>query len=390
MYAQVHLKKNEERRIKAGHLWIFSNEILDSAGDPENGDLVEIFDSKNNFVGTGFYNRNSLIAVRILTDEKIEDLRELFRIRLNNSFDLRKRFYPQRNSFRMVFSESDFLPGLIIDKYNNTYVLQAYSYGMDKNITIISELLKEEFAAENIFTKNEEHFRKLEGLTAENSVFLGAMQKEIINDGSVKFEIDFEKGQKTGFYFDQSDNRFFIEGFVKDKKVLDGFCNAGGFGLHACMAGAASVTFVDSSAGEINNAENNYKLNGLQTESEFIVSDLFDYFEKCIEEKIQFDVVMIDPPAFAKNRKSVHVAKKGYERLNRLALQTVSENGFLITSSCSYHISEAEFLQIINQAASRTGKKIRQVYFNGASLDHPKLPAMPETGYLKFGLFFRG
>lgn len=390
MYAQVHLKKNEERRIKAGHLWIFSNEILDSAGDPENGNLVEIFDSKNNFAGTGFYNRNSLIAVRILSDEKIEDLKELFRIRLNNAFNLRKSFYPQRNSFRMVFSESDFMPGLIIDKYNNTYVLQVYSYGMEKNIGIIAEILRETFAAENIFTKNEEYLRKLEGLPAENTVFLGAMQNEIINDGAVNFEINFETGQKTGFYFDQSDNRFFIEKFAEGKRVLDAFCNSGGFGLHAARAGASSVTFVDSSSTEVENARKNFSLNELSAGSEFIVSDVFDYFEKCIELKMQFDVVMIDPPAFAKNRKSVHAAKKGYEKLNRLALQTVSENGFLITSSCSYHVSEAEFLQIINQAASRTGKKIRQVYLNGASLDHPRLTAMPETGYLKFGVFFKG
>ena len=388
MYAQVHLKKNEERRIKTGHLWIFSNEILDIAGEPGNGDLVEIYDSKNSFVGTGFYNRNSLIAVRILSDGKIEDLRELFRIRLNNAFNLRKSFYPQRNSFRLVFSESDFLPGLIIDKYNDTYVLQVYSYGMDKNIEIITEILREAYAAENIFTKNEEYFRNLEGLPAENTVFLGEIGKEIINDGSVNYEINFDKAHKTGFYFDQSDNRFFIEKFVTGKSVLDAFCYSGGFGLHAGKAGASSVAFVDSSSTELENARKNFSLNELTIRSEFIVSDVFDYFEKCIEEKIKFDVVMIDPPAFAKNRKSIHVAKKGYERLNRLALQTVNQNGFIITSSCSYHISEAEFLQIINQAASRTGKKIRQVYLNGASLDHPKLPAMPETGYLKFGVFF--
>lgn len=390
MYAKVHLKKNEERRIKSGHLWIFSNEILDIEGEPANGDLADIYDSKNNYLGTGFYNHNSLISVRILSGEKIEDLKELLRKRLIKAFDLRKSLYPDLNSFRMVFSESDFLPGLIIDKYNNTFVLQIYSFGMEKNIGLITGILEHELNAENIFTKNEEYFRKLEGLPVEDTIIKGSVKNEIINDGSVKYEIDFEKGHKTGFYFDQSDNRFFIEKLVNEKKVLDAFCNSGGFGLHAAKTGASSVTFVDSSNREIESAKGNFKLNEFSAAGEFIVSDVFEYLEKCIREGKFFDVVMIDPPAFAKNRKSVPVAKKGYEKLNRLALQVVDQNGFLVTSSCSYHISENEFVQIVTRAAEKTGIKIQQIYFNGASLDHPALPAMAETQYLKFGVFYKG
>jgi 23S rRNA (cytosine1962-C5)-methyltransferase len=356
-------------------------------GEAHNGELIELYDSKKNFIGSGFYNKNSLIAVRILSNKKIDDLKELFRKRINKAFDLRKSMYPERNSFRLVFSESDFLPGLIIDKYNNTFVLQVYSYGMEKNIGLIVEVLKDDLAAENIFTKNEEYFRKLEGLPIEDKIYLGEMKSEIINDGAVEFNIDFSKGHKTGFYFDQSDNRFFIERFVKGKKVLDAFCYSGGFGLHAARAGASSITLVDSSSKAIENAKQNFKLNELPAESEFIVSDVFDFFETCIREKKYFDVVMIDPPAFAKNRKSVPVAKKGYTKLNRLALQIVSENGFLVTSSCSHHISGDIFMEIVNQSALKAGRKIKQIYFNGASLDHPRLPAMPETGYLKFGIF---
>lgn len=384
---KVYLKKNEERRLKTGHLWIFSNEILDIEGDPGNGDIVGIFDSRQYFLGTGFYNRNSLIAVRILSYENITDLKELFQDRISSAFALRKHIYPERNSFRMVFSESDFLPGLIIDKYNSTCVMQIYSAGMEKNIGLLTAVLKDDFGAENIFTRNEEYFRKLEGLPAENKVYLGEMRKEIISDGSVKFEIDFEKGHKTGFYFDQSDNRFFIERFVKDRTVLDGFCNSGGFGLHAAKAGASSIAFVDSSSNEINNSRINFGLNKLLTTSEFIVSDVFNYLESCINENKYFDIVMIDPPAFAKNRKSVPAAKKGYERLNRLALKVLNKNGLLVTSSCSHHISENDFIQIINQAAAKSGKHIRQIYYNGASLDHPRLPSMSETAYLKFGIF---
>ena len=387
MNTKIYLRKNEERRIKAGHLWIFSNEISNISDDPQNGDLVAVFDSKNNFIGTGFYNKNSLIAVRILSDQKTGDLRAIFRERLTNALDLRKKLYPERNSFRLVFSESDFLPGLIIDKYNNSFVLQVYSFGIERNIDLLIEVLKEDFSAENIFTKQEEHFRLLEGLPVDNTVYLGEMKSEIISDGSVKYTIDFAAGHKTGFYFDQSDNRYYIERFVKGKSILDAFCNGGGFGLHAAKAGASSVTFVDSSSNEIENAGQNFRLNDLKAGSEFIVSDVFDYLESCINHNKQFDVVMIDPPAFAKSRKSVPVAKKGYERLNKLALQSVCEKGFLVSSSCSHHISEVDFIDSINRASIKAGRKIRLIYFNGASLDHPKIPAMPETEYLKFGIF---
>ena len=383
---KIFLKKNEERRIKTGHLWIFSNEIQSVENDIENGDLIDAFDSKNNFLGSGFYNKNSLISVRLLSKSKIEDLKSLFESKLNSAYELRKTFYPDRNSFRFVFSESDFLPGLIIDKYNDTFVLQVYSIGMEKNIDIICEILKDNFNAINIFTKNESYFRKLEGLPEEDKIYLGEMSSEIIDDGSIKFQIDFESSHKTGFYFDQSDNRFFIEKFVKDKTILDAFCNSGGFGLHAANAGATSVTFVDSSSSEIENAKNNFKLNNFNCQSEFAISDVFDFLERQIQNNAKYDIVMIDPPAFAKNKKSLPAAKKGYEKLNKLAMQCLHDDGYLVSSSCSYHLHTTDFIEIINSAAQKTSKKIQLIYFNEASLDHPKIPAMPETSYLKFAV----
>jgi len=387
MNAKIYLKKNEERRIKAGHLWVFSNEIAGTEGDPQNGDLTEVYDYKKNLTGTGFYNKNSLIALRLISSVKVDDLKVLFRTRLTSANELRKKLYPGRDSYRMVFSESDFLPGLIIDKYNSTFVMQVYSAGMEKNIDMLVDILKSDFSAENIFTKNEEYLRKLEGIDPEDNIYLGERKREMISDGLIKYEIDFEKGQKTGFYFDQSDNRFFIEKLAAGKTVLDAFCNSGGFGLHAAKAGAVSVDFIDSSANEIQSAENNFKLNELSCDSQFTADDVFDFLEKCINEKRKFDIVMIDPPAFAKNRKTVPVAKKGYERLNRLAIQSVKDNGFLVTSSCSHHIKSDEFLEIINNASIKTGRKIQLVQFNSASLDHPQIPSMPETTYLKFAVF---
>ncbi len=386
MQTKIYLKRNEERRILSGHLWVFSNEMEKIEGEPENGELVEILDSKNKFLGSGFYNKNSLIGIRLLSHKGITDLSFLIKEKIFAAYDLRKIIYPERKSYRLVFSESDFLPGLIIDKYNNTFVLQVYSFGMQKNIGIIVDILKNELGAENIFSKNESYFRKLEGLHEEDEIYLGKINEEIIEDGKLKYKINFT-GQKTGFYFDQGDNRFLMEIFCKGKKVLDAFCNSGGFGLHASSAGASSVTFVDSSSKAIEEAEFNFKMNSLKSGSEFIVSDVFDYLNKCIEENKRFDIVILDPPAFAKSKKSLPIAIKGYQKLNRLAMSILNENGFLVTSSCSHHLSEDNFIELIKKASIKTGKSIQLIDYNGASLDHPVLPAMPETSYLKFGVF---
>lgn len=385
--AKVSLKKNEDIRIKGGHLWVFSNEIFVIDGEVKNGDIVSVFDFKNEYIGAGFYNKNSLIAIRMLTNEKLSDLRELISGKILKAKQLRDLLYPGRTSYRLVFSESDFLPGLIIDKYNDTYVLQIYSFGMEKNVDIIVDTLKNELGAKNIFTKNEDYFRRLEGLPEENKVYFGEAVDEEISEAGIKYKIEFAESHKTGFYFDQTDNRVFIEKICAGKSVVDAFCNSGGFGLHAALAGAESVVFADSSANEIEKAKHNFELNEFKQPVEFITDDIFDYFEKCGVGNKKFDVVMIDPPAFAKNKKSLPVAKKGYERINRLALETVEKNGWLVTSSCSFHISEEDFFAIVSKAANKAKRKIQLVHFNNASLDHPKLPQMPETAYLKFAVF---
>jgi 23S rRNA (cytosine1962-C5)-methyltransferase len=381
------LKKKEDIRIRNGHLWVFSNEIFRVEEDAENGDIVDVYDSKNEFLGAGFYNKNSLIAIRLLSKAKIDDLKEVFREKLIAAKKLRDELYPGRESYRLVFSESDFLPGLIIDRYNNAYVMQVYSYGMEKNIGLITDILKEDFNAVNIFTKNEPYFRKLEGLPEEDKIYLGAMTDETITEGGVKYKIDFAGSHKTGFYFDQTDNRIFIERLCRGKNVIDAFCNSGGFGMHAALSGAGKVYFVDASASEIEKARYNFKLNSFECDSEFIVKDVFDFLESAAGEGKKFDVVMIDPPAFAKNKKSLPVARKGYERLNRLALDAVNSGGWLVTSSCSFHLAEGEFLQAVSKAALKAGRKIQLVHFNNASHDHPKLPQMAETSYLKFAAF---
>ncbi len=380
------MKKNESRRIRNGHLWVFSNEIAKTEGGPENGALAELYDNKD-YLGTGFYNKNSLIALRLLSPLYKDDLSAYVKESILNAYTLRKNFYPNRESFRLVFSESDFLPGLIIDKYNNTFVLQVYSYGMNENIGMVADVLKSELNAENIFTRNDPYFRKLEGLPEDDTVFLGEVGTETIDDGKLKYKIDFAASQKTGFYFDQCDNREFVERLSAGKTVLDAFCNSGGFGMHAASAGAGYVTFLDSSAGEISNAEKNFALNGLTSETDFVVMDVFDYLQKSIDAGRTFDVVMVDPPAFAKSRKSIPTALKGYAKLNKMAANCVGVNGYLVTSSCSHHINRDDFIEAVISGAAKAEKILQQVHFSGPSMDHPVLPAMNETTYLKFAVF---
>ncbi len=384
--AAIFLKKNESRRIRNGHQWVFSNEIAKTEGSPESGVLAELYDQKE-YLGTGFYNKNSLISLRLLNNTYDGDLALYIKDSIMQANDLRKTFYPNRGSYRMVFSESDFLPGLIIDKYNNTYVMQVYCLGMNENIQLVIDVLKNHLGAENIFTRNDPYFRKLEGLPEDNTVYLGEASPETINDGKLKYKIDFVSSQKTGFYFDQCDNREFIEKISGGKTVLDAFCNSGGFGMHAAKAGAGFVTFLDSSTGEIENAEKNFALNELNSETDFILMDVFDYFTKSIDAGRTFDIVMVDPPAFAKSRKSIPTALKGYAKLNKMAASCVGVNGYLVTSSCSHHISQEDFLEAVISGASKADRKLQQVHFNGASFDHPSIPGMNETTYLKFAVF---
>lgn len=377
---KVYLKKNEDHRIRRGHLWVFSNEIHLVEAEPENGDIVEAVSFSGKKLGFGFYNKNSLIAVRLFHQSFSNSFEDYAESMLKKAYELRKSLYPSRDSFRLVFSESDFLPGLIIDKYNNTYVLQVNSFGMEKHIGIIVQKLKDLFNAENIFTSNEPHFRKLEGLPDEDYIYSGKRKDEIIDDGKIKYKINFNEAQKTGFYFDQHDNREFIERLVKGKSVLDAFCNAGGFGFHAIYGGADKVTFIDSSQSAINSVHENYKLNNLTTPYEAVKDDVFVFLEKCMRAGKKFDIVILDPPAFAKSRKSLTAALKKYTQMNKLGEQCVNIGGYLVTSSCSYHVKEKDFTASVSP-------QMQMIYFNGASLDHPRLSVMEETGYLKFGVF---
>lgn len=385
--ADIYLKKNEERRIEAGHLWVFSNEVLKTDGEAVNGDLCQVYSSSGKFLGTGVWNRNSLICVRILSREKIEDIREFLRERILSAAGLRSRIYTGRSAYRLLFGESDGLPGLVADRYNDSYILQIHSAGMEALKDVITGVLRDELQAKHILTRHDMYFRKLEGLSEEDEILLGTPEKEVITIEGVKYQIDFRDSQKTGFFLDQAANRIYASRFTGGGSVLDLFCNSGGFGLHALKAGAREAVFSDISETALAAVRRNYELNGFSAGAEYIPGDAFIVLKELHQNGRGFDLVVTDPPAFVKSRKRIQEGVKGYLTINALALKLVKKGGFYATASCSHHITREVFLETIHKAALKAGRELKLLHFAGAGEDHPVLPAMPETEYLKFGVF---
>lgn len=382
---KVYLKKKEENRILGGHQWLFSNQIDHIEGNPENGDIVNICKNNNEFFGQGFFNKNSLITLRFLTysDRKID--KDFFKTRISSAFNLRKKLYSDSNIYKLVFSESDFLPGLIIDRFDDQFSIQTFCAGMEKHIEIIKEILIEMFEPEVIIEKNEAQIRTLEGLELRTSVLYGTTSIKIMEMDNIKYNIDLLNGQKTGFFLDQRENRKAIRRFVKDKTVLDCFCNEGGFALNAAFGNAKSVHGLEISKTIMEKAIENSKLNNFNCTFEKI--DVFDKLEEYSREGIKFDVVILDPPSFTKSKQNIPTAIKAYKRINSLAMKIMTDEGILITSSCSHHITEETFYYILKECAQKTKVNLKLLESHSAAPDHPILLSMPETKYLKFAIF---
>ena len=384
MKNQIILKRNEEHRITAGHQWVFSNEIASLRGTPEMGEVVELLRHDQKFIGIGFYHPHSLIAFRFLTAEQEEIGFGFFERRIQQALALRQRLYPGAETFRLVHGESDFLPGLIIDKYNEYVSLQILSAGMDKHTGIICDVLETIFHPKAIVARNDVAIRTLEELPLEKKVLRGNSGITIIDEG-VKFEVDVLNGQKTGFFLDQRENRKAIHRYAMGGAVLDCFCNEGGFAMHAASAKAASVHGVDISESVIAKAKVNARLNSAGVE--FEVGDVSDTLKLLGEKNKKFDLVILDPPSFTKSKKNIPAALRGYKDLNAAAMRLINSGGFLVTASCSHHITEDGFLSAIEQAAIKAKRDVQLLEFTGAAPDHPVIPAMPETKYLKFAIF---
>ena len=379
------LKKGEDKRIRGGHPWVFSNEIGRIEGDKIPGSATEICDAEGRFIGIGYYNPNSLISVRILSRQRVDiDCEEFFREKIETALRLRQALYPGLESFRVVYGEGDFLPGLVVDKYGDFLTVQILTQGMESRRDLVVGALRQIFAPHGIIARNDASVRKLEGLPDTVEVLYGAEPGIIeIMEHGLRFLVDIMGGQKTGHFLDQKSNHLLLDGISAGKNVLDCFCYSGSWGIHAASFGARSVTFIDASERALTLARENAALNGITTPLHFEEADAFDRLRSLRSSSGSFDLVVLDPPAFVKSRKLLKEAEKGYLTINRRAMDILSEGGYLVTCSCSYHMGREMFRDLLTKAARLAGRDMRLVEMRAQAPDHPVLLSVPETEYLK-------
>lgn len=378
----LYLNPGREKRVLRGHRWIFSSEISNRLSDYEPGSWVEVFSSKGVLLGSGYINPHSLIAVRLVCSPGEKPTAEFFHDLIENAVNRRKVFYPGSDCYRAVYGESDRLPGLVIDRYGEVLVYQITTLGMSRLEPLLQEVMMDLFHPEAVVYRHDTQVRTLEGLPLVKGVWFGELPRShrVTLDG-LELQINPLEGQKTGYYLDQRDNRLSIRRWVREKKVLDLFCYDGAWGLTAASAGAGEVTGVDQSAGAIERARSNALRNRLEDRCRFKAEEAFTFLKSI--DKGAFDLIILDPPAFAKTKSSVPEAQKGYTDLNRRALLALKPGGILVSCSCSYHIGEDLFQEILLRAAQASGRQLRVLEARGQALDHPVLLAMPETRYLK-------
>ena len=379
---KVHLKRT--KRLLNGHLWVFSNEIYEDLKHYAPGTLVEVFDMHELFLGIGYINPQSLISVRLLTREKEEITRKFFQERIRDALTLRKRLLGERDAFRIIYSEGDYLPGLIADKYANSLVLQFLTAGMEEFKAIIIEVLDELLKPEIIVLRNESRIRTLEGLPLYKEVIKGDLQKlPVIQENGLFFEIDPYEGQKTGFFLDQQENRASLKRYARAGKGLDLFCYLGAWSMHLASAGA-EVIGVDASERAVMQAQKTAEMNGFTERVSFLKDDVFSFLEKELAStERKHDFIVLDPPAFVKSAAKIKEAVKAYRELNEMSMRLIKTGGLLATSSCSYHLSKDMFIDMLQSAARNAKRSVRLLEMRSQSPDHPVLLSMPETEYLK-------
>lgn len=449
--ASVILSRSRKKRLEAGHPWIFKNEIETVEGEPQPGAVVEVYDHVRRFLASGYYNPQSQITVRVLDYKPLPDMDSAwFRERFERCRDHRARFVPGAEACRLVYGEADGLPGLIVDRFGSVLVVQILTLGMDVHREALVAALVDVFRPAGIYERSDVPIRELEGLEQRTGVLYGDCPRHVlIEENGLKLEVDIAEGQKTGYFFDQRENRASIAPLMTgwgrrsgiqvrpvtgdDGKerliptnasgkevtfpywdgatVLECFSHTGSFTLHACKYGAKKVTCLDISEHAIDSARRNVALNGFEDRVEFVVADAFDYLRKQVQgleerklrggqssakvdtskkltsESRTWDVVILDPPAFAKTKSAIEGACRGYKDINLHGMKLVNEGGYLVTASCSYHVRPDLFLETIHAAAVDADKQLRLVDFRGAGKDHPQLLGVDEGNYLKFAVF---
>jgi len=380
--AKITLRKTRETRVRGGHPWIYASEIERVEGEFENGDIVDVADFRGKFIGRGFYNPQSQISLRILTRNDEPCDRDFFAKRISDAWEYR-RIWCDPQSCRLIYSESDFLPGLVVDKFGSVLVMQSLSLGIDRIKDMLCDLLMEIVQPMGIWERSDVPVRRLEGMQQTTGLLRGEVPDlvDMVENG-IHFQVDVKNGQKTGFFLDQKENRAALKPICKDAKVLDCFCHNGSFSLHAAKFGAKSVLGVDISEDALVVARENAKKNGLDNVT-FEAHNCFDHLRELTDANEQFDVVILDPPAFTKNKAALQSALRGYKEINLRGLKLVRPGGFLVTCSCSQHVLTEAFQDMVNEAARDAKKRIRLVEYRTQAKDHPILPQSIETKYLK-------
>ena len=381
---RVRLARGREQGIQAGSLWIFAGHIDAVQGDPKAGDVVDVCAHSGRMLGRGFFNPQSKIRVRLLSfrDEPIND--GFWTGRIRSAIALRRRVVSDATAYRLVHGESDLLPGLIVDRYADTLVMQALSTGMERRKDLLADLLIKETGAAAVYLRNDVHSLALEGLPIEQRFLRGEGPTVIeIREGPARFRADIEHGQKTGWFCDQRENRLAVASLAQDAAVLEAFCHSGAFGIQAALHGAASVLGLDVSREAAQMAREHAAMNGVGERCEYREADAFDELPRLERAGARFDLVILDPPSFARTKQAVPQALAGYKQVNLRALRLLKPEGFLVSCSCSHHVGEEQFWSMLQDATRDARRRIRLIERRSQARDHPVLAAMPETKYLK-------
>lgn len=400
IYPKITVTKKAEAALAGGHPWVYDAELLNVEGEPENGGLVDVLSLKGKYLGTGFLSETSKIRIRLISRNANDTFDEAFwKRRLAYAWNYRKTVMRDDiSACRIIFGEADQFPGLTVDRYNDILVTQTLSLGMEKRKDVIFPLLVQVLREDGqkisgIFERNDVAIRALEGLQENKGWYVlpGETAPESavteITENGIRYKVDVENGQKTGFFLDQKYNRLEVARLARGHRVLDCFTHTGSFALNAVMGGAERATAVDVSAAAIEMAKENAKLNGYEDRMDFIVADVFDLLPKLEQEGSSYDFIILDPPAFTKSRKTIHNALRGYKEINKRAMHLLPRGGYLATCSCSHFADEEHFKAMLAEAAAEAGVSLRQIEGRKQAPDHPILWGVPETDYLKFFLF---
>jgi 23S rRNA (cytosine1962-C5)-methyltransferase len=382
--ARLVLRRHEDRRLRGGHPWVFSNEITDVEGDVEDGGLVDLVDHRGAYLGRGYYNRRSLIAARVLTRGRDEIDADFFAKRLDRARRFREAALPGEDAVRLVYGEADQLPGLVVDRYGDVLAVQILTLGMEVRAEIVREAIERELRPRGVVRVADSPLRTLEGLPLAREIWWGEVPERVeVAVGGFRVEADLVRGQKTGLFLDQRLNRARAEARARGRRILDMFCYQGEWAMHAARGGATHVVAVDSSAPALEAARRNLERNGLADLVELRRADAFEALATLERAGERFGLVILDPPALIKSRRGVAAGARAYRELNRAAMALLDEEGVLVTCSCSHHLDDVMFRQVLLESARGARRPFRVLEWAGEGPDHPQLLAVPETHYLK-------